>query len=395
MSFNLPSQIKLLLGKRTVKTITSKPLERDIINFFNALSIEIFKDIDSKKYEDVLLYAFFIRKSNINNIEQSINENLVGRGLALHINTSNVPLNFAYSLFYGLIFGNTNILKISKNKFPQVDFLIKKIKKILSQKKFIFIKNRIFIIQYNNQNEVSNALSSKADVRLLWGSDQTIEKFNNYKTLPRVVDLKFPDRISLSLIDSKKYTILQNKIKLFDDFYKDTMYFDQLGCSSPHSVIWIGKNSKKISQEFWSKFSKRCIEKYPFDLRKSYDKYNYLFKLSNLLKENSEYKYYENRFLVYNLNKYNHKMIRDLKGLNGIFFQSFVNNINDVENFISKKTQTLTYFGLEKTDLLNLIYNKSLLGIDRIVEFGSALNMNMNWDGYNLKSFLTRKIEDK
>ena len=40
--------------------------------------------------------------------------------------------------------------------------------------------------------------------------------------------------------------------------------------------------------------------------------------------------------------------------------------------------------------LIKLIIKK-----DRIVEFGSALNMNMNWDGYNLKSFLTRKIEDK
>jgi len=41
-----------------------------------------------------------------------------------------------------------------------------------------------------------------------------------------------------------------------------------------------------------------------------------------------------------------------------------------------------------------MIYKKSIIGIDRVVKIGSALNMNLFWDGYDLKSFLTRNIEN-
>lgn len=392
MSFNFPDEVRLLLGSRNVKTYTRKPFQEQIIDFFDQLSKELFKDKEAKNFDDLILYAFFIRSANIKKLINNQDNDLVGRGLAFHINTSNVPLNFAYSLFYGLIFGNTNILKVSRTTFDQSIFLIKKIKKILQKKKFNFLKNFLFIIQYDNQEFISNLISINSDIRIIWGSDQTITKFKNIESNPRVVDLYFPDRISLSLINSDEYLSLKNKNTLIDNFYKDSLYFDQLGCSSPHTVLWIGKQSKVAAIDFWSKFSKRLNKRYPFDLRKAYDKAYHLFKLTNNFKNKYKFNIYENRFMIFDIIE-NVEIIKELKGLNGIFFQSFIKDINLLNKFVSKKTQTLTIFGLDKKILINSLYDKSITGIDRIVNVGSALNMNINWDGYNLKYFLTRKIE--
>ena len=39
---------------------------------------------------------------------------MIGCGLALYISPSNVPMNFAYSLVFGLLSGNNNPIRPSK-----------------------------------------------------------------------------------------------------------------------------------------------------------------------------------------------------------------------------------------------------------------------------------------
>ena len=43
----------------------------------------------------------------------------------------------------------------------------------------------------------------------------------------------------------------------------------------------------------------------------------------------------------------------------------------------------------------NFIIESGLYGIDRVVPFGQALNINLIWDGYDLTKILTREIEIK
>ena len=47
-----------------------------------------------------------------------------GRGLAYHIGPSNVPMNFAFSLFYSLLAGNPTIVRLPSLNFPQIIHLI-------------------------------------------------------------------------------------------------------------------------------------------------------------------------------------------------------------------------------------------------------------------------------
>ena len=67
--------------------------------------------------------------------------------------------------------------------------------------------------------------------------------------------------------------------------------------------------------------------------------------------------------------------------------------MNDIIHIISNKYQTLTYFGLNKSSLKNFVIDNKLNGIDRIVPIGQALNISLNWDGFDIISTLSRIID--
>ena len=63
------------------------------------------------------------------------NELRLGRGLLFHICPSNVPTNFIYSFFLGLLSGNSNIIKIPSKNFEEKNIILLVIKKLFLKKK--------------------------------------------------------------------------------------------------------------------------------------------------------------------------------------------------------------------------------------------------------------------
>ena len=78
-----------------------------------------------------------------------------------------------------------------------------------------------------------------------------------------------------------------------------------------------------------------------------------------------------------------------------MFFEYETNDLNKISQYLNKKFQTLTYFGLDKNVCKKIIFDNLTDGIDRIVPIGQALDISLNWDGYNLNKSLTRVIEIK
>ena len=66
----------------------------------------------------ICYFCFFVLKKNINAISKNYKVVIyLGRGWVLHFCPSNVPMNFAYSLAFGLLSGNNNIVKSLRNFF--------------------------------------------------------------------------------------------------------------------------------------------------------------------------------------------------------------------------------------------------------------------------------------
>ena len=100
---------------------------------------------------------------------------------------------------------------------------------------------------------------------------------------------------------------------------------------------------------------------------------------------------FKNYLYVVNPNK-NINNIENIRGLSGIFFQKNIGNLSELKKFITKKCQTVTYFGLNKEQIKSFLLRNNLLGIDRVVPIGKALDINLIWDGYDVIDSLSRTI---
>ena len=200
-----------------------------------------------------MTFAFFCRKANLIKLKNKFYETdlkRLGLGIVFHITPSNIPTNFAYSLLFGLINGNSNIVKVPSKEFPQISIICKHINIIL--KKYPKIKKMINIIRYSNNDIITKQISLKCDCRIIWGGDNSIQKIREHPTKPHSLDLTFADRYSFCLINTDKLKKISKKKfqRVIKDFYNDTFVVDQNACSSPHLVIWKGKQNNNLKRIF-------------------------------------------------------------------------------------------------------------------------------------------------
>lgn len=76
----------------------------------------------------------------------------------------------------------------------------------------------------------------------------------------------------------------------------------------------------------------------------------------------------------------------------GYFSEKDINSLNDITGIISKKYQTLAYYGFDKNELNNFVRKNRLTGLDRIVPIGKTTEFSLTWDGYNLIDMMSRIV---
>ncbi len=392
----MPNKEKILAGNNKIFIKPYEPLNDIVFSFIIEIHKEILKDKEAKKYNDLVSLAFWCRNSNLQKIKNFFLRDRIDRlglGLLFHIAPSNVPITFAYSYLFGLLSGNTNIVKVPKQNFKQIQIFCNIVSKLFKKKKYNFIKNQTKIVRYDQESNFTKYYSNLCNARIIWGGDKTIEEVRNYKLSPRAREITFADRYSLSIIKIKKIEYLNQEDlkKLVKQFYDDAFFSDQNTCSSPHLVLWEGKDDKDIKNLFWKLLSNYVQENYQLPDIGVMDKYEKSILDSVGNKNLLSIKTYKNNIYVARLKKLDVN-IHKLRGKWGYFYESNIENIDDLKNFVNIKYQTLSYFGYEYNKISRAIKKNHLLGIDRIVPIGQANNINIVWDGIDILTSLTRII---
>ncbi len=373
-----------------------KVFNENVISFFDELSNHIFQNKQLSKYPDLASFGFFCRKTNIKFMEKkysSFIENRYGRGLVLHFTPSNVPMNFAYSLFFGLIAGNANIIRLSKNNNDQAKLLIKLINVLLKKKKFNELRKKINLIRYDKSENITKYLSSICDVRIIWGGDESINQIRKYSLSPDAFDVTFADKFSICIISAKNYLKAKIFKKEAQSFYNDTLFFDQNACTSPKIVIWQGDKStiKSAKTRFWNEFEK-IVKKKNYKL---YENWNYE-------------KFYNETKAIINLNvetnKMNNSVIKriQLKKISqkvyryfapgGFFFELDFKKFSEIKKIFSSKVQTLTYIGFDPYLIKEKLNLDKIYSVDRIVPNGKSSEISLEWDGYDMVFQISKKL---
>lgn len=396
----LLSKVSFLVGGReTMEKLGSldvkKPFDETVVEFLNALSKKLMTAPAARAFPDVVTLGFWLRKSSVLALRErfATDGQTVGRGVAFHIAPSNVPVNYAYSLFTGLLCGNANIVRIPSKDFPQVSVINDAIRRTLEEPGFADLAPYITLVRYERSGEINDYFSARCDVRVIWGGDQTIAELRKSPIPPRATEITFADRYSLAVIDSDAYVSDEHKERITSDFYNDTYLSDQNACTSPRVVVWTGSRIAEAKGQFWKELRQLTASKYQFQTIQGVD------KLSQLYVAAAEYggisREPETDNLLYRIHvKELTPELMDYRGNSGYFYEYDCNDIMELKRFCNDThCQTIGYVG--DAAMLAPLLESGVKGVDRVVPIGHTMDFDLIWDGYNLVEQLTRKISIK
>jgi len=377
-----------------------KPFSSILIDFVNDVSKTILKDNTLREYPELMALGFWMRKSHIkilhkHFIEQGKTKILLGRGVVFHMAPSNVDTIFVYSWFISLLVGNSNILRISNKENMQTDILLGIIGQVLDLEKYKMLQSMITIIKYGHDDNITEKLSILADVRVIWGGDNTVKHIRSIPIKPTATELTFADKFSFAAVKSKK--LLQDDYidKLIESFYNDSFWFGQMACSSIRLIAWIGtkEDNQKAKEIFWSRLNNYVLDKKPEEIAPADIVNKLVAECSMAIESNIMISKidnpYINRISISSIND----VQEDLHCGTGLFYETEINKFSDLIPFMTKKHQTIAYYGYTREEIIAIIQLNMPIGIDRIVPIGKALDFSNIWDGFDLFSNFCREIE--
>ena len=380
-------------------TAPKLPFSQDIIDFLSDLSKELMQSSEAKTFPDVATLGFWLRRSSLLSMQKRFRTDddifRIGRGTAFHIAPSNVPVNYAYSLFAGLLCGNANIVRVPSKDFPQIDIINKAICKTLE--KHPNMKPYIVLMRYERDREINDMLSALCDVRVIWGGDATISELRRSPLPARACEITFADRYSLAVIDSDVYMHMIKKddkavARFAADFYNDTYLSDQNACTSPRAVIWTGNAKDEAKKIFWESLSALVKKKYRFQPIQGVDKLSaeYTAAASGIcrMKHISDR---DNRLVRVQVLELPSKLM-DYRGNSGYFYEYDCDDILAIRE-LCDDTHCQTIGILGERAIAEPLLRSGIHGVDRVVPMGHTMDFDLIWDGYDLVERLTRKMK--
>jgi hypothetical protein len=373
------------------------PYAPEAVAFLTAWSKRLLAHPDIRAYPDAASFAFWCRSANLARLHRELERDplRMGRGVALHIAPANVPVNFAYSFAFGLLAGNVNIVRVPERLPAQADVLCAVANDLLTKDEHARVASMTTLLSYPRDDAITQRLSVVADVRLLWGGDQTIRHLRRMPASPRCVDIAFADRYSLCLLSAPAILATDSKalLALTVGFYNDVFLLDQNACSSPHLILWQGtaQEVRAAQDRFWGAMRALLDTKARPSGIHSVDKYTHLCRAALQINGLKATPSWDNRVFRVSLDELPEN-ISEHRGRYGFFFETIDNDLTQLRRIVNTRYQTLTCYGVDTHALAQMVVSNRLAGIDRIVAVGRALDIGVIWDGYDLIRTMSRIV---
>lgn len=365
-----------------------QPFDDRILEFFNALSSKLRVN---REYSDVATFGFWCRKAALT-IEKNKYDDIavrLGKGIIFHSTPSNVAVNFAFSFAAGMLAGNANIVRLPGKPYAQVDIICQAIKELLVGDYADMIPYICFV-KFPPKKEITDVFSSICNVRVIWGGDGTVGELRQSPIQARTTEITFADRHSIAVIDADEYLKLDNKDKVAVDFYNDTYFSDQNACTSPRIIFWKGNDISLAKNEFWGRVQKLVDEKYNMAPVQSVGKLNALYKVAS--QKNVRKELDDNMLIVrVEIESLDDDLMK-YKYNSGFFYEFNIKSLDEIVPVCDIRCQTLTYIGLNDTEIKNFLKETRTRGIDRVVPMGKSMDFTLIWDGYDLIRQMSRRI---
>ena len=398
-----PKSFDQLLEKLTTEK-TLMPFSDKLIQFVGEVSRSILTDISFRSYPELFALAHWFRPAQLHELKETLLHDIclkyseiVARGLVFHIAPSNVDSVFIYSWLLSLLCGNTNVVKISRRRTKQIEMFFNVVNAVINKIEYTSIANGNVILSYDHDDIVTAKISVCCNMRVIWGGDATIKHIRTIALDPLSTEIFFANRFSLAVFNSEAVTELSESFQqeLVHNFYNDAFWFNQQACSSPRTIIWIGKSeiTLKAQKLFWDALLEQVKLRDPENMPSQV-----MDRITNLFRYACEHKKMEclalpglfpSRIHLESISN----LDRECHEGNGLFIEIYRDKLDDITSLLQPCDQTIAYFGFKRDDWLKLLPFLPPHAADRIVPVGNALAFSITWDGQNFLKSFTREIQ--
>ncbi|HEU5022243.1 MAG TPA: acyl-CoA reductase [Bryobacteraceae bacterium] len=389
-------ELEQVLAELTAPGPRSAPFNDEIVTFCADFSRRIFRDEQAGKYPELQALAFWMRKAELTRLAAEFGQlrktgaALAPRGLVFHVPPANVDTIFIYSWLVSALTGNRNIIRLSLRTAEQTAIICRIFNEAMASAPANLRRNTV-MLRYGHEREITEKISARVDVRILWGSDASVSALRSVPLPPYAKELTFPDRYSLAAIRAARYLEADaaRRKQLAADFFNDVFWFDQMACSSPRLLVWVGgeREANTASLDFL-KLVQAHAQQRAYSVPPQIRLNRFSFACRAVLDERASGYRDLGEFVLLDVNPARDFDREHCGG--GLLFQTRFDALAEMEPFISRRDQTMTYFGFETAELAD--FAARLNGLDRIVPVGQALNFNRFWDGYDLLQELIRHV---
>lgn len=349
---------------------------------------------------DVVALAFWLRRSSLTRLRDDFQARLpadvvpVPRGLAFHLPPTNVDTLFVYSWALSFLLGNRNLVRISRRSQALANHLCKTLIQTLEADAHPGVVRNTLFIRYDHDEQITETCSSLCNIRVIWGGDDSVQAIRKVPLPPLAVDLVFPSRTSLCVMSAPAVLALADSglQTLARHFFNDLLTFDQMACSSPRKLVWIGTSEQTHAAE--TKFCHaliNVINEREYQVSASVVLQKLTLAAGGLIDGvvRSQHRYAP-ALTILEMKSVEDELSDFCGG--GLLMSFHVEQPEGVEPLFRRREQTLTSYGLDRQVLHHWITNAGAHSVDRMVPVGQALAFSAFWDGMDMLLQLSRQV---
>ncbi|MFZ4689596.1 MAG: acyl-CoA reductase [Polymorphobacter sp.] len=371
------------------------PFSAAVTGFIEDLGRSLRADPESRRFPELVALGFWARRATIQRLKAGFDAAYpaavrMPRGMAFHVAPSNVDTIFVYSLLLSMLAGNTNIVRISSRAGEQSGHLLTVLDRALAAADPA-IGSAIAVVRYDHDKAVTDALSARAALRIVWGGDATVGLVRGSPLAPAGTELVFPNKYSLAVFDAAAWNADPDQAGVARSFVNDALWFGQMACSSPRALVWRGSPEAvaTASASFWAAVDTAAATA---DLA-----FEDAHAVAKLLGEQGLAIGGGAHVLATTSNRVRVVRADTLAGLgdpaaagNGFFREYRIENLAALMPLVQRNWQTLVSHGIPTEEWRSALQSGLPHGIDRIVRVGQALDFDAVWDGVDLLAAMTR-----
>jgi hypothetical protein len=312
-------------------------------------------------------------------------------GRMLHLAPSNVDTLFIYSWALAYLCGNASVVRLSQESGIVVEALLRVIDSVASEDSELRASNRF--VTYGHDDAITTALSAWCAHRVIWGGDATVAAIRPLPLPSHASERVFGSKYSFAVIDAASYQAApeDDRAHVASGFFNDLFWFDQMACSSPQVVFWVGpREAAEAAAGDFERALQAEVGRRRFvsPVASAVHRRTYAFGLA----VSTDVR------VVLEHPGFVGVHVRDRSALDkdvcggGLIRHVAVSGLPEVLAFIDEGDQTVTHWGFGGDALHDFAAGAGVRGLDRLVPIGEALAFDVVWDGFHLIDDALRRV---